>query len=218
MNYRNISPRPLPSASISLWKICIHMSVLVVPLFYPIARLMLIAQYFMLAHPLLPHCTVFLPRSSLCLLLFWSCSGCYRKIPLSHQPPTTFLYKWKENVMTSVSPLLGVSYSTEVFFTVDYFHALHERFWNRGEHIFAQCTSVKIPDPLSLEVDDNSEVLNLAVIELPRAPTLSYFGYSKLLVVEIYETFWRLLESEDQEWQFTQRREDYIMIQMQVTV
>ena len=98
--------------------------------------------------------------------------------------------------MTSVSPFLDALYSTDVFSTADHMREIYERFWNRGEDIFQQCTSVKIPDPLSLEVDDDSEVLNLAVIKIP-----SYFGCPELLVVEIYETFWRLLESEDQKWQ-----------------
>jgi hypothetical protein len=98
--------------------------------------------------------------------------------------------------MTSVSPLLDASYSTDVFSTADHMREIYERFWNCGEDIFQQRTSVKIPDPLSLEVDDDSEVLNLAVIKIP-----SYFGCPQLLVVEIYETFWGLLESEDQEWQ-----------------
>jgi hypothetical protein len=84
--------------------------------------------------------------------------------------------------------------------TVDHFYVLHKQFWNRGEHNFVQYTSVKIPDPLSLEVDDKSEVLDF--IELPQGPRqIYYFGPSKLLVLEIYETFWGLLESEDHEWQ-----------------
>lgn len=60
---------------------------------------------------------------------------------------------------------------------------------------------VQIPDPLSLEVENYSETLDLTVIEHPEGPEQVFpFGLSKLLVVEIYETFWNLLESEDQEW------------------
>jgi hypothetical protein len=61
---------------------------------------------------------------------------------------------------------------------------------------------VQIPDPLSLEVENDSETLNLTVIEHPEGPEQVFpFGLAKLLVVEIYETFWKLLETEDQEWQ-----------------
>jgi hypothetical protein len=61
---------------------------------------------------------------------------------------------------------------------------------------------VQIPDPLSLQVENDSEVLNLTVIEHPEGPEQVFpFGLSKLLVVEIYETFWNILESEDRDWQ-----------------
>ncbi len=98
--------------------------------------------------------------------------------------------------MTSVSPLLDASYSTDFFKQLITCVKFTSVLWNCGEDIFQQRASVKIPDPLSLEVDNNSEVLNLAVIKTP-----SYFGCPELLVVEIYETFWGLLESEDQKWQ-----------------
>jgi hypothetical protein len=61
---------------------------------------------------------------------------------------------------------------------------------------------VQIPDPLSLVVENDSEELDLTVIEHPEGPEQVFpYGLSKLLVVKIYETFWNLLESEDQEWQ-----------------
>lgn len=61
---------------------------------------------------------------------------------------------------------------------------------------------VQIPDPLSLEVENDSEMLSVTVIEHPEGPEQVFpFGLSKLFVVEIYETFWNLLESENQEWQ-----------------
>lgn len=80
------------------------------------------------------------------------------------------------------------------------FLALHNSFWQRGEHMFVK-RLVQIPDPLSLEVEDYSETLDLTIIEHPEGPEQVFpFGLSKLLVVEIYETFWKLLESADQEW------------------
>ena len=51
-------------------------------------------------------------------------------------------------------------------------------------------------------MENDSETLNLTVIEHPEGPEQVFpFGLSKLLVVEIYETFWDILESEDKEWQ-----------------
>jgi hypothetical protein len=50
---------------------------------------------------------------------------------------------------------------------------------------------------LSLDVEDDSETLDVTVIDLPT----EFFGVSKLLVVQIYETFWDLLNSEGQDWQ-----------------
>ena len=46
---------------------------------------------------------------------------------------------------------------------------------------------------------DASEPLTLTVIEHPGGEFR--FGDSKLIVREIFETFWSLLESEDAEWQ-----------------
>jgi hypothetical protein len=49
---------------------------------------------------------------------------------------------------------------------------------------------------------ENDEPLNLMVIEHPEGPERVFpCGFSKLLVVEIFETFRNLLESENKEWQ-----------------
>jgi hypothetical protein len=77
---------------------------------------------------------------------------------------------------------------------------LHRNFWQRGQCFFVE-HSVRIPDPLSLKAENDSETLNLTVIEHPEGPKVFPFGLSKLLVVEIYKTFWDILESEDKEWQ-----------------
>jgi hypothetical protein len=51
-------------------------------------------------------------------------------------------------------------------------------------------------------VENDSELLNLTVIEHPEGPERAFpFGLSKLLVVEIFETFWNLLEFKNKEWQ-----------------
>ena len=51
-------------------------------------------------------------------------------------------------------------------------------------------------------MENDSETLNLTVIEHPEGPEQVFpFGLSRLLVVEIYETFWDLLEFEDNIWQ-----------------
>ncbi len=45
-------------------------------------------------------------------------------------------------------------------------------------------------------------MLELAVIDLPEGSQKAFTtGVSKLLVIPIYETFWDLLEHEDQRWQ-----------------
>ena len=85
--------------------------------------------------------------------------------------------------------------------TDDNLLALHNNFWQRGQHLFVK-RSIQIPDPRSLEVANGSEPLNLTVIEHPDGPEGVFpFGLSKLLVVEIFDTFWNILESEDTEWQ-----------------
>jgi hypothetical protein len=76
--------------------------------------------------------------------------------------------------------------------------ALHKTFWNNEECPFGK-QSIRIPDPLSLEVEDDSEPLNLTVIMNPEGKFR--FGLSRLLVVEIFKTFWELLQNEDEEWQ-----------------
>lgn len=83
-----------------------------------------------------------------------------------------------------------------MLFTDDRFLALHNSFWKRGEDRFVR-HSVLIPDPLSLDVESDSETLGLTIIDLPKG----FFEVSKLLVVEIYKTFWDLLNSEDQHWE-----------------
>ena len=51
-------------------------------------------------------------------------------------------------------------------------------------------------------MENGYEPLNLTVIEHPEGPERVFpFGLSKLLVIEIFETFWYLLESENKEWQ-----------------
>jgi hypothetical protein len=48
-------------------------------------------------------------------------------------------------------------------------------------------------------VEDGSQPLNLTVIVNPEGKF--HFGLSRLLVIEIFETFWELLRYEDEEWQ-----------------
>jgi hypothetical protein len=51
-------------------------------------------------------------------------------------------------------------------------------------------------------VENGSGPLSLTVIEHPEGPERLFpFGFSNILVTEIFETFWNLLESEDMEWQ-----------------
>jgi hypothetical protein len=50
-----------------------------------------------------------------------------------------------------------------------------------------------------LEVEHGSQPLNLTVIVNPEGKFR--FGLSRLLVVEIFETFWELLQYEDEEWE-----------------
>ena len=48
-------------------------------------------------------------------------------------------------------------------------------------------------------MEDGSQPLNLTVIVNPEGKFR--FGLSKLLVIEIFETFWELLHYEDEKWQ-----------------
>jgi hypothetical protein len=51
-------------------------------------------------------------------------------------------------------------------------------------------------------VENGLEPLSLTIIKHPEGPERVFpFGHSKLLVVDIFETFWNLLESEEKEWQ-----------------
>ncbi|KAF8807200.1 hypothetical protein BYT27DRAFT_6558586 [Phlegmacium glaucopus] len=85
-----------------------------------------------------------------------------------------------------------------------YFSAIYRSFWQCGEHIFAR-RHVRIPDPLSSELDGNSETLELEVIDLPEGSEKAFITeVPKLLVVPIYETFWDVLKGEDQCWQALQ--------------
>jgi hypothetical protein len=56
--------------------------------------------------------------------------------------------------------------------------------------------SVQIVDLLSLEVKSSSEPSTLTVIE-----GKFRFGLTKPLVVEIFKTFWNILQSEDEAWE-----------------
>jgi hypothetical protein len=76
--------------------------------------------------------------------------------------------------------------------------ALHKTFWHREEHLLGK-QSVRIPDPLSLAVEDGSQPLDLTIIVNPEGKFR--FGLSRLLVIEIFETFWELLQHEDEGWQ-----------------
>jgi hypothetical protein len=59
--------------------------------------------------------------------------------------------------------------------------------------------SVHIPNPLSFEVEAGSELLELTIIVNPEGKFR--FRLSRLLIVEIFETFWDLLQHEDEKWQ-----------------
>ena len=101
-----------------------------------------------------------------------------------------------------LTSLLGPGASScSCCFTDNYFLAIHQSFWRRGEDIFVK-QGVKIPDSLSSELDDNSETLQLVVIDLPGGSE-EVFGIDvpKLLVTPIYETFWDILRTEDRRWQ-----------------
>ncbi|KAF8807615.1 hypothetical protein BYT27DRAFT_6578065 [Phlegmacium glaucopus] len=111
----------------------------------------------------------------------------------------------------------------------DYFSAIYQMFWQRGEHLFVR-RRVQIPNSLSSELDDNlemlddnsempdddsemlddnsempddnSEMLELVVIDLPEGSEKAFTTeVPKLLVVPIYETFWDVLTYEDRSWQ-----------------
>ena len=72
-------------------------------------------------------------------------------------------------------------------------------FWQSRERLFVR-HHVQIPSPSELGGDP--EMLDLAVIDLPEGSQKAFAAaVSKLLVIPIYETFWDLLEQEDQQWQ-----------------
>ncbi|KAI0296510.1 hypothetical protein B0F90DRAFT_1745842 [Multifurca ochricompacta] len=81
------------------------------------------------------------------------------------------------------------------------FLAIHQSFWQLGEDIFVR-RRVQIPDSLSSELNNNSETLELVVVDLPEGSQNAFtIEVPKLLVVPIYETFWDILRYEDQCWQ-----------------
>ncbi|KIL69383.1 hypothetical protein M378DRAFT_21547 [Amanita muscaria Koide BX008] len=83
----------------------------------------------------------------------------------------------------------------------NHFRAIHEHFWQRREHISVRWR-VQIPESSLSELDDNSETLELVVIDLPRGSEKAFTTeVPRLLVVPIYETFWDVLKDEDQRWQ-----------------
>jgi hypothetical protein len=91
-----------------------------------------------------------------------------------------------------------VSHSSEVCFPDVNLLTLHWTLWHRGEHLLGK-QSVHIPNPPSLEVEASSELLNLTVIVNPEGKFR--FRLSRLLIVDIFKTFWELLQHEDEEWQ-----------------
>ena len=84
--------------------------------------------------------------------------------------------------------------------TDHHFLDIHQRFWDHGEDIFDRCRA-RIPDLSSSELDCESEMLELAVIDLPGGSEQFTTQVPKLLVVPTYETFWNVLNDENQRWQ-----------------
>ena len=97
--------------------------------------------------------------------------------------------------------LVPVCHGADVVFTDGHFLAIYQSFWNHGEDLFVR-HRVQIPNSLSSEQENNLEMLELAVIDLPEGSQKAFTtAVSKLLVTPIYDTFWDILNHEAQCWQ-----------------
>lgn len=74
--------------------------------------------------------------------------------------------------------------------------AIYKKFWDRKEEDIFVRRRVQIPDLSSSELNGDSEMLELAVLDLPEGSENAFnTKVGKLLVVPIYETFWKILIS-----------------------
>ena len=82
---------------------------------------------------------------------------------------------------------------------------LHRLFWGKLESSLYHTFKVKIPHHMTLEIEEG-EGSDFTVIKLPAGVKFP-FGGSMMLVPEIYQTFWDLVESDDVDWQSRQERD-----------